>query len=138
MASSALPATAPTNMRVGVFFCFVFCAPAYIICQESPYLSASHVYLLLKGYSPSSIRIEPPSTNFFDKVSTSSAVSQETRNDIAGVNLKIGPPFKAANFWPASSNSTVITEPTGLPDTFAAFSSYRAVAPILGFLNREV
>jgi hypothetical protein len=39
----------------------------------------------------------PPSESFSQRSSTSSCVSQLTRNDIAGENLKIGPPFNAMN-----------------------------------------
>jgi hypothetical protein len=38
-------------------------------------------------------------------------VSQLITNETASVNLNCGPPFKAVNSWPFSSNETVITWP---------------------------
>jgi hypothetical protein len=40
-------------------------------------------------------------------------------DDMAGENLKIGPPFNAINSWPSSWKATVITDPFGRPETFA-------------------
>src|ERR687887_624323 len=81
------------------------------ICHETPNLSFNQPHC---STSP------PPSESFSHRLSTSSCVSQLTRNDIAGENLKIGPPFKAMNSCPSSSNVTVITVPFGLPETSAA------------------
>jgi len=38
---------------------------------------------------------------------------QRTTKEIASVNLKIGPPFEAVNFWPSSSNAMVRMLPFG-------------------------
>src|SRR5919202_2671564 len=64
----------------------------------------------------------PPSDSFCQKISISCWVSQPTKNDIAGENLKIGPPFNARNCCPSISKVTVITVPFGLPETSAADS----------------
>ncbi len=74
-----------------------------MICHDKPNLSFSH------PHGPSS----PPSESVSQYESTSSWVSQLTWNEIASVNLKSGPPFSATNGWPSSSNSTVITVPSG-------------------------
>jgi hypothetical protein len=42
--------------------------------------------------------------------------------DIASVNLKTGPPFKATKFCPSSWNATVIIVPFGLPEAAAPYS----------------
>ena len=44
--------------------------------------------------------------------STSSWLSQLTSKEMASLNVKSGPPFKAMNFWPSSSKLTVITIPS--------------------------
>src|SRR5919197_204390 len=82
------------------------------ICHETPNLSFNQPHC-------SSF---PPSESFSHKSSTSCCVSQLTKNDIAGENLKIGLPFNAINCCPSSSKVTVITVPFGLPETSAADS----------------
>src|SRR5690242_4528364 len=64
----------------------------------------------------------PPSESFSHKSSTSSCVLQFTKNDMAGENLKTGPPFNAINSCPSSSKVTVIAVPLGLPEASAADS----------------
>src|SRR5919199_267600 len=83
------------------------------ICHETPNLSFNQPHC---SCSP------PSSDSFSQKLSISCCVSQLTKNDIAGENLKIGPPFNAMNRCPSSSNVTVIIVPFGLPDTSAADS----------------
>src|SRR5919199_5929399 len=82
------------------------------ICHETPNLSFNQPHC----------SCSPPSESFSQRLSTSFCVSQFTRNDIAGENLKMGPPFKAMNLCPSSSKVTVITVPFGLPEASAADS----------------
>ena len=58
-----------------------------MICQDRPYRSLS------QPHGPSS----PPSESADQKASTSSCVSQLTRNETASVKLWSGPPFRAVN-----------------------------------------
>src|SRR5438477_847266 len=74
-----------------------------LICHDRPYLSFS------QPHGPSS----PPCESFSQNSSTSPWVLQFTENDMASVNLNWGPPFRAMNCSPSSSNTTVITEPLG-------------------------
>src|SRR5437870_386191 len=76
------------------------------ICHETPNLSFNQPHC----------SSSPPSESFSHKSSTSSCVSQFTKNDMAGENLKTGPPFNAMNCCPSSSNVTVITVPSSLPE----------------------
>ena len=55
----------------------------------------------------------PPAESLSQNASTSSCVSQVTKSDMAGVKVKCGPPFKAMNRWPSSSNVTARTDPFG-------------------------
>src|SRR5215469_1397950 len=80
------------------------------ICHDTPNLSFNHPH---SSFSP-------PSESLSQSSSTSSCVSQFTKNDIAGENLKTGPPFNAINSCPSSSNVTLITVPLGLPEASAA------------------
>src|SRR6266851_6838325 len=80
MASSAFPHCSPTNMSVGVIFCSILRSPINITCHERPYRSCVHPYFSLNGYSPSSMSAEPPFASSFHNASTSSFVSQATRN----------------------------------------------------------
>src|SRR5918911_267494 len=82
------------------------------ICHDTPNLSFSQPHC----------SSSPPSESPFQSSSTSSCVSQFTKNDMAGENLKTGPPFNAINSCPSSSNVTLITVPLGLPETSAADS----------------
>src|SRR6059058_1910153 len=82
------------------------------ICHDTPNLSFNQPHC----------SSSPPSESFSHKSSTSSCVSQFTKNDMAGENLKTGPPFNAMNVCPSSSNVTIITVPLGLPETSAADS----------------
>jgi hypothetical protein len=60
------------------------------ICQDTPYLSFNHPH-----YS-----FSPPAESFSQSLLISRWVSQFTTNDMAGVNVKIGPPFSAVNSCP--------------------------------------
>src|SRR5581483_5696576 len=82
------------------------------ICQESPYLSFSQPHW-------TSV---PPAESFRQYLSTSACVLQFTTNDMASVNLKCGPPLSATYSCPSSSNSMVITDPFGRPETFSPSS----------------
>src|ERR1051325_10426569 len=82
------------------------------ICHETPNLSFNQPHC----------STSPPSESFSHNSSTSCCVSQLTRNDIAGENLNIEPPFTAMNVCPSSSNLIVITVPLGLPEASAADS----------------
>jgi hypothetical protein len=42
IASSAFPHTSPTNIKVGVCFCFISRSHMNITCHERPYLSCVH------------------------------------------------------------------------------------------------
>src|SRR5687767_16007647 len=77
-----------------------------LTCHDNPYLSFS------QPHGPSS----PPADSFSQNSSTSSCVLQSTENETASVNLNSGPPFKPMNCSPSSSNSTVITLPSGPGD----------------------
>ena len=55
----------------------------------------------------------PPSDSVVHSESTSSWVSQSTWKEIASLNENSGPPFRATNGLPSSSNSTVMTVPSG-------------------------
>src|SRR5262245_38837969 len=72
-----------------------------MICQASPYLSLSQPHLCFS----------PPAESLSQNSSTSSCVSQSTKNDIAGEKVKSGPPLKAMNSCPSSSNVADMTEP---------------------------
>jgi hypothetical protein len=72
------------------------------ICHDTPNLSFS------QPHGPSS----PPSESVLQSRSTSSWLSQLTSKEIASLNVKSGPPFKAVNVWPSSSKLTVITIPS--------------------------
>src|SRR5205085_9096026 len=74
-----------------------------MICHDNPYLSFSQPQLFLS----------PPSESFSHNSSTSCCVSQSTKNEMAGVNVKCGPPFSAMNCRPSSSNVHDITDPFG-------------------------
>src|SRR5437899_12925205 len=71
------------------------------ICHDRPYLSLS------QPHCPCS----PPSESFSHSSSTSSCVSQFTKNEMASVNLNCGPPFNAINVCPFSVNVAVMTVP---------------------------
>src|SRR6058998_684553 len=58
-----------------------------MIYHDRPYLSLSQPHLLFC----------PPAESFSHNSSTSSCVSQFTKNDMASVNLNCGPPFNAMN-----------------------------------------
>src|ERR687886_302115 len=79
------------------------------ICHETPNLSFNQPHC----------STSPSSESFSQRLSTSFCVSQLTKNDIAGENLKTGPPFNAMNLCPSSSKVTVITVPFGLPEASA-------------------
>src|SRR5258708_9700104 len=72
-----------------------------MICHDSPYLSLSQPHLCFS----------PPAESLSHKSSTSSCVLQFTKNDMAGENLKCGPPFNAMKSCPSSWKVTDITEP---------------------------
>src|ERR1700722_9456586 len=114
MGSSAFPYCLPTNISVGVIFCLISRSPANMSCQERPYRSCVHPYLSLNGYSPSGMSTEPPFASSFHKASTSSFVSQATRNDTAGVNLKRGPALMNLNSCPESRRVRRSTVPEGV------------------------
>src|SRR2546425_12879766 len=97
MASSTFPHTFPTNMSAEMIFCLNGWPPMNITCHERPYLSCAHPYLSLKGYAPSSMSTEPPRENFSHNASTSSLVSQQTKKETDGLNLKSGPALMAMN-----------------------------------------
>ena len=48
-----------------------------------------------------------------DGFRSASSISQKIWNEMASLNANCGPPFRAANFWPLSSNSTAMTAPAG-------------------------
>jgi hypothetical protein len=73
------------------------------ICQLRPYRSVS------QPHGPGF----PPSTSAAHSRSISSWVSQRTSKETASVNGNCGPPLMPTNRRPSSSNSTVITEPSG-------------------------
>src|SRR5947209_14980855 len=62
------------------------------ICHDTPNLSFNQPHC----------SFSPPSESFSHKSSSSSCVSQLTKNDMAGENLKTGPPFNAMNCCPSS------------------------------------
>src|ERR1700730_3803555 len=82
-------------------------------CHDTPNLSLNQ---------PHCDSCPPSALSFAQKESTSSGVSQFTTNEIDSLNLKTGPPLSAVNFWPSSSNSTVMTDPAGRPAAFSADS----------------
>ena len=51
--------------------------------------------------------------SFCQSVSISFCVAQLTTSEMAGVNLKCGPPFSAVSSMPASRKATVMTDPFG-------------------------
>src|ERR1700736_151101 len=95
-----------------------------MICQDRPYLSLSQPHLSFL----------PPSESFSHSLSTSCCVSQFTKNDIAGVNLNCGPPFRAMNSCPSSWNVADITVPFGSGPP----SPYRVTLPTFEFLKIEI
>src|SRR6266487_111831 len=82
------------------------------ICHDTPNLSFNQPHC----------SFSPPSESFSHKSSSSSCASQSIKNDMAGENLKTGPPFNAMNCCPSSSNVTVVTVPSSLPEAAAADS----------------
>jgi hypothetical protein len=62
-----------------------------MICHVTPNLSFSQPHCI----------ISPPADSFSHNSSTSSWVSQFTKNEIAGENLNAGPPFNAMNSCPS-------------------------------------
>src|SRR3954470_1719315 len=74
------------------------------ICHDRPYLSLSQ---------PHCTSLPPPAVSLSQQSSISFWSAQFTTNDTDSLNLKIGPPFSAMNFWPWISKSTVITVPFG-------------------------
>src|SRR5919201_2415083 len=73
------------------------------ICHETPNLSFS------QPHGPGS----PPSESLLQNESTSSWLSHLTSNEIASLGRNWGPPLRAANSRPSSSNVTVMTIPSG-------------------------
>src|SRR6266852_4192322 len=94
-----------------------------IICHDRPYLSFSQPHL----------SFFPPSESFSHRSSTSSCVSQFTKNDIAGEKVNCGPPFRARKSCPSSWKVADITVPFGLGPA----SPYRVTRPTLEFLKME-
>src|SRR3989441_12833855 len=82
------------------------------ICHDTPNLSFNQPHC----------SFSPPSESFSHKSSSSSCVSQLTKNDMAGENFKTGTPFNAMNCCSSSSKVTVITVPSSLPEASAADS----------------
>src|SRR6202171_3911953 len=60
--------------------------------HDKPYLSVIHPHLCFS----------PPSESFSHNSSTSCCVSQFTKSEMAGVNVKCGPPLKAMNSCPSN------------------------------------
>src|SRR5436190_3917485 len=87
----------------GSLSCNILPKAVGMISQDTPYLSLSQPQLFFS----------PPSESFSHNSSTSCCVSQFTKNDIAGVKEKWGPPLSAKNCCPSSSNVTDITDPFG-------------------------
>src|SRR5215471_6184548 len=131
MASSALPLTAPTNIRAGVIVCAVAIPPVEMSCHERPYLSSTQPYLSLQGYFPSSIKTLPPCDNLAQSASTCEAVLHFTWNEMDGLNLKSGPALMAMNGCRESSKETTSQSPDGV-------SWSVVVLVILEFSKREV
>src|ERR1700730_16174603 len=94
------------------------------ICHDKPYLSFSQPHLCFC----------PPSESFSHSSSTSCCVSQVTKNEMASVNLKCGPPLSAINSCPSRWNVPVITVPFGPGPA----SPYRVTLTIFEFLKIEV
>jgi hypothetical protein len=55
-----------------------------------------------------------------------------------GLNVNAGPPFKAVNAWPSTSNSIVSTLPAGCCESAALASSCRDAVPIFPRSNADV
>src|SRR6478752_3565731 len=72
-------------------------------CQDTPYLSFSH------PHCPP----DPPADNLSHNSSTSACDWQSMESEIASLNWKCGPPFRARNSTPASLNSTTSARPSG-------------------------
>src|ERR1700686_1138175 len=94
-----------------------------MICHDRPYLSFSQPHL----------SFFPPFESFSHSSSTSCCVSQYTKNDIAGVNLNCGPPFRAKKSCPSRRNVADITVPFGPGPP----SPYRLALPTFEFLKTE-
>jgi hypothetical protein len=67
-----------------------------------------------QGYSPSSIRYEPPKANAVAIRSVFSMLRVWAMKEMVGLMVKRGPPLRAVNRVPASTSSTVMTLPRGL------------------------
>src|SRR5258705_4871946 len=93
------------------------------ICHDNPYLSFSQPHLCFS----------PPAESFSQNSSTSSCVSQFTKNEMAGEKVKTGPPFSAKNSCPSSSKIADITVPFGPGPA----SPYRVMRPVFEFLKME-
>src|SRR6266436_558574 len=109
---------------LGSLSCNISTKAVGTICHDRSYLSLSQPYLDLF----------PPSESFSHNSSTSCCVSQFTTNDIASVKLNCGPPFRATNSCPLSSNFAVITVPFGPGPA----SPYRVTLTIFESLKIEI
>src|SRR5882762_57384 len=85
-----------------------------IICQDTPNWSVTQPHRCFS----------PPAESFSHNPSTSVCVSQFTKNEMAGENLKCGPPLRAINFCPSSSKVPVMTVPLGPAPLSVARNTY--------------
>src|ERR1700730_12716607 len=108
-------------MSVGVIFCSISRSSINITCHERPYRSCVHPYLSLNGYLPSSMSADLPFESSFHNASTSSFVSQATRNDKPGGNLKRGLALMRLTSCPRSSMVRRSTVPEGVLRSVAVF-----------------
>ena len=100
---------------------FSFAKPGVSLVAALPRILYSFGEKLRRCYLPEeSVLVREPSAfhfrpavsrEFLPVISISSCVSQLNTNEMASVNLDCGPPFKATNSCPFSSNVTVITWP---------------------------
>src|SRR5215831_5135526 len=74
-------------------------------CQDNPYLSFNQPHCTCC----------PPAESLSQNSSTSCCVSQCTTNEIASVNLKCGPPFKAVNSRPSRARGLPWASPYSAP-----------------------
>jgi hypothetical protein len=75
-----------------------------MICQDRPKRSS---------IQPQAVPLPPPARIRSQSVSTSAWDSQDTNNEMAGVNLNWGAPLSAMKVWPASSKTMFRMLPSG-------------------------
>ena len=108
-------------MSVGVIFCSLLRSPMNMHLPRNAVLVPCPSVSFTERIFAQFHEREPPFESSFHNASTSSLVSQATKNDTAGVNLKNGPAFRNMNPCPRSSMLRISTVPEGVLRSVAVF-----------------